>query len=88
MASVKNAGQWAAAMKFEKPRTLRFVSNQEMIARSFLLASESCYNFPLSSSFHMTPPTPSILFPQFLFPSHTMTHTLFFLSHNVVITPQ
>ena len=42
-ASVKNAGQWAAAMKFEKPRTLRFVSNQEIIARSFLLAPESLF---------------------------------------------
>ena len=42
-ASVKNTGQWAATMKFKKPRTLRFVSNQELIATNFLLAPESLF---------------------------------------------
>lgn len=40
-ATVKNARQWAAVLKFEKPRTLKLVSNQEMIASSFLLGPES-----------------------------------------------
>ena len=40
-ATVKNAGAWAAALKYEKPRTLKLINNQDAIASRFLLAPES-----------------------------------------------
>ena len=40
-ATIKNARAWTAALKYEKPWTLKLISNQEVIASRFLLAPES-----------------------------------------------
>ena len=40
-ATIKNARAWTAALKYEKPWTLKLISNQEVIASRFLSAPES-----------------------------------------------
>ena len=40
-ATIKNARAWTAALKYEKPRMLKLISNQEVIASRFLSAPES-----------------------------------------------
>ena len=39
-ATIKNARAWTVALKYEKPRTLKLISNQEVIASRFLSAPE------------------------------------------------
>ena len=40
-ATIKNARAWTVALKYEKPRMLKLISNQEVIASRFLSAPES-----------------------------------------------
>ena len=39
-ATIKNARAWTAALKYEKPQTLKLISNQKVIASRFLSAPE------------------------------------------------